>query len=107
MAAGNERKVYVGDTGTLIRFRFSKDESFPAGPHTAKIAYRKPSGVEGEWSATVTTDPTPEYAAYVEYTTQQDDLDEAGVWALQVEITSQTWSGLSDTVPLDIHGRFE
>jgi len=101
------QKVYVGDTGTIIRFRFSSAETFPDGPYTAKIKYRKPSGQTGEWGGTVTLNPDPAYAAYVDYTTLADDLDEAGTWWLQAYISGASWTGHSNSVKLTVYDLFE
>jgi len=97
------RKVYVGDTGTLIRFMF--EDPLPSGA-SAVIRYRKPSGSTGEWPATITAGTAP-YTHFVEYTVQSGDLDEAGTWRLHVKLTSPSWSGLSNKVDLRVYSEFE
>ena len=46
------------------------------GGASAKIKYRKPSGTEGEWSATI-TDSTD---GVIEYDLVNGEIDEAGIW---------------------------
>jgi len=47
-----------------------------------KIKYRKPSGIEGEFVATIDADNQTIY-----YNFSADDIDEAGIWAFWSHIT--------------------
>jgi hypothetical protein len=67
---------------------------------TAAIAYRKPSRSLGEWPATVS-------GAIVEYDATAEEIDEAGIWALQPLVTFIDGSTLpGTTVNMRIERRF-
>jgi hypothetical protein len=69
----------------------------------AKIAYRKPTGVAGEWNAAVNTT-----TGVVSYSATVSDIDSAGEWRLQPVVTfagGRTIPGA--TVVMGITRRFE
>ena len=49
-----------------------------AGNSVVSIRFKKPSGVEGSWTATVENSPTGQ----ISYTTASGDIDEHGLWTL-------------------------
>lgn len=73
--SGDSTALHVGDVGTDLNFNEVGEDL--TGLDSATIRYRKPSGDTGEWTATVAGDD-------VSYTVQEGDIDEDGVWYLQV-----------------------
>jgi len=49
--------------------------------NTAYIAYEKPSGIRGEWEATIESEEKQ-----IRYITQKGDLDEVGLWKFQAHL---------------------
>jgi len=89
-----EKKIFVGDTGTKLKFDVSVDA---ASIVLAKIKYQKPDGTTGEWLA------SPEAETYITYTTQGGDIDKPGPWQFQpyVELASG-WKGRGTIVTLSV-----
>jgi len=73
--SGESTALQIGDVGTVLNFSAAGGDL--SGLVSATIRYRKPSGDTGEWAATVD-------AATVSYVTQAGDIDEDGVWYLQI-----------------------
>lgn len=73
--SGESTALQVGDFGTSLNFSVSSGDL--TGLVSATIRYRKPSGDTGEWVAAVS-------GSTVSYVTQEGDIDEDGVWYLQV-----------------------
>jgi hypothetical protein len=67
--------LYKGQTITL-----TLDTDVDITGFDGFIRYRKPNGVEGEWSGTVSNDT-------VSYDIQTGDIDTAGVWYVQAKAT--------------------
>lgn len=78
------KETFVGDT-IRITLRTGIDISTYA---TLKMKYVKPSGVKGEWIAT--KDPADNTKIY--YVTEESDLDESGLWALQAHVEDLDFS---------------
>lgn len=69
-------KIYEGQTELTITANLLDDIT---GYSAVYIKYRKPSGTEGQWTATVSDAAT----GVITYTiTSASDLDEVGVWHL-------------------------
>ena len=77
--------VFVNDIGTLIQVDVGSDIT---GATTSQIKYVKPNGDQGYWDASVSTQ-------YLQYTTQDGDLDQKGEWKIQayVVLPGGTWHG--------------
>jgi hypothetical protein len=88
-----ENKVYVGDT-PLIKVDCISDISIATGP---KIHYLKPDGVSGYWNASITNDPNTGKGRYLQYQTLATDLNLAGVWKFQANLTISGWVGHGET----------
>lgn len=73
--SGDSTALHLGDVGAVLNFNDSGEDL--TGLASATIRYLKPSGDTGEWVATVVEDE-------VSYTTQEGDIDEDGVWYMQV-----------------------
>ncbi len=87
-------KPQVGDIGTGVRY--NAQESL-ADETILKLKYRKPDGTTGEWDAIVHD------TNYAEYTTLlATDLDQAGVWSLQIYIETPSWTGHSEIKKFDV-----
>jgi hypothetical protein len=79
--------VYVGTFGTRIEI-VGQDSLDLSGAVSAQINFVKPGGTSGSWTATVVDN-------VVRYTTDADDLDEAGTWQIQAFVDLGTWRGYS------------
>jgi len=74
--------TFIGAIGFQIFIATGEDVSAASD---LAILYRKPDGSEGEWVATAAVKNLLDGAEYV--TTADTDLDQAGVWTLDVEVT--------------------
>lgn len=92
-------KIYVGDIGTRIRLDVGEDVSTAT---SVTIEYKKPSKVEGSWSAAVEV----ENNTIVYHMTALNELDEAGEWKLQAYVDLGQWKGLSETVNMMVYKKF-
>lgn len=80
-----DQEVQKGGIGTKI---IVETEDPLTGLSVQTIAYRKPNGDAGSWTA------VQEGAESISYTTtSNDDLDEVGDWCLQANVTVTSWSG--------------
>jgi len=79
----DDRRIFVGDTGTLISVDTLSDLT---GATTALIKYIKPSGSRGSWGGTLN-------GTRIEYRTQTGDLDEIGDYKIYVYVELPDWSG--------------
>ncbi len=91
------QKVHKNDIGTKIRL----DAGQSIVDNTSIIIrYKKPSGVLGNWTATL------EGTDYGIYYTVNGDLDETGVWELQLYVeTSGGWKGHGDKLTMHVYKR--
>ena len=90
-------ECFVGDVGVEI---FIDTDLDLTDASALSIRYRKPDGTDGEWPATV-YQKDGEFG--IRRITQTGDLDQAGVWELQVEITGfQGYTGVSTKTTLDV-----
>ena len=85
-------KIYVGDVGLAIIVDLSEDIE---GATDCHLLIRKPGGTEVEWPAEV-------YAVngntqYLRYYTVAGDLNLAGRYKVQPEITLSGWTGKGET----------
>ena len=78
-------KVYVGDTGTLIKLDTGVSL---VGATALSIMVKKPGGATLTWTATASGN-------HLVYTTLAGDLNIPGTWKLQASITlpSGKWTG--------------
>lgn len=77
-------KVYVGDISTKIRLDAGVDITEAT---VLEIHYTKPDGTKGVWTA------LPEDSNYGYYLTVDGDLDENGVWEVQLYVELGGWKG--------------
>jgi hypothetical protein len=89
-----EPRPYVGDVGTIIEVDLQEDIS-QASSYRFKV--KKPSGEVVEWAPTIKNTTT------LQYVTASGDLNEAGRYDLQVEITIGSWSGRCNTVSFTVY----
>jgi len=80
--ADNEAQVLSIGTRIIV-----DTEDALTGLSSPTIAYRKPSGATGSWSASLYS------AGKISYVTQAGDLDEVGDWCLQASVTVTDWQG--------------
>lgn len=79
-------KIYKGQTALTIILTCGADITGA----TAKIGYKKPSGITGTWDATI----TDAINGVIQYEIQSaNDIDESGRWTFWAEITfaAGTW----------------
>ena len=67
--------IFKGQTITL-----SLDTDIDLSGYTGLILYKKPNGVAGQWSGSISTDT-------VSYDITESDIDIAGVWEVQAKAT--------------------
>lgn|GEM_PF-4448114 len=72
--------TYVGDT-PLIKYDCGEDITDLAT--TPKLHYAKPDGTTGNWTPNLST-------RYVQYQTVTGDIDQAGLWLFQPELSDGT-----------------
>lgn len=80
-------KIYVGDTGTVLKVDCEVDISDAT---LAQIHVQKPDGeTEVQWTGTITG------GKYIQYTTIEGDLDQIGYYYAQsyIETPSGKWHG--------------
>ena len=88
----------VGDVGFQIFLATGVDVS---GASSLAIRYRKPDGTEGEWAATATTLNGQDGIQHV--TAAASELDQAGVWHLQAEVTGVSgFTGTGDRTTMQV-----
>jgi hypothetical protein len=75
--------VFVGDIGVQLKLNAGIDIS---NYTTLQIRYRKPTGVVGSWTATVSG------TNYAIYDTLAGDLDVSGVWIVQIYIITSAYT---------------
>jgi len=92
-------KVIKGDKGTVILLDAGTSLTTQS---KLEIHYKKPSGVTGEWAATV-------YASdFAKFTTASDSLDEAGVWTLYIYTElAGGWEGRGEAVGMKVYDEWE
>ena len=79
--------IFLGDIGTEINIDVGEDISAQT---ELAVLYEKPDGTTGQWTGTISG------TEIVQYTTVEDDIDQAGTWRLQAYIKlSGGWSGYS------------
>lgn len=93
-----DNKVYVGDEGTEIILDSGEDLTAAT---SIQIAIRRPSGTVASWVAALYDTTKGRYIV------QAGDLDEEGIWKLQLVVTLPAWSGRGETVDLPVYGNFQ
>jgi len=91
-------KVYKNDIGTAIILDTTEDIQAQT---ELKILYQKPSGVEGYWDGSVVE------TTKVRYVTISGDLDESGLWYLQVYLAIPDWRGYGETVEMKVYNQWD
>jgi hypothetical protein len=93
---------HVGDVGCVITI-LVRDEDGSAvdlSVTTAKTwTVQKPSGAQVTWTPSFVTDGTD---GYLKYTTAANDLDQEGVWRVQVNLTFVSSSAKCDAVAFSV-----
>jgi hypothetical protein len=89
-------KVYVGDTGTLIKL---DTKVSLAGATVTEINARKPDGTHVTWTATAS-------GTELLYITQADTLDKAGTWKLQASVTLPSGKWLGCSADLNVYAAY-
>jgi hypothetical protein len=76
--------LHLDDYGDTIKVPIPEDTDIPTdlGSSVLEIRYTKPSGDSGSWSADLSEDESS-----AEYETVEGDIDEVGVWQIQLKIT--------------------
>jgi len=93
-------KLYVGDTGTVIRADVGQDVTGATG---ITIEVQKTSGaVSVSWPASVVA-ATP---TKVEHVIASGELDLAGTYTCQVKLTLGTWTGRGDTFQIIVYDAY-
>jgi hypothetical protein len=72
--------VHVGDTPLI---KYDCNETITDLSTTPKLHYKKPSGTQGTWTPTLSTQ-------YAQYQALAGNIDEAGPWEINPELTDGT-----------------
>lgn len=91
-------KIYKDDAGTVIDLDAGEDISTAT---SLKIYYTKPSGATGFWTASL------QGTSQLRYTTDSNDIDEAGVWTLQALVANLSGSWRGESVKVRVYDHFE
>ena len=90
-------KVYKNDIGTAIILDTTENITAQT---VLKILYQKPSGTVGEWAATVFQ------TTKARYVTISGDLNEKGLWYLQIYLEIPAWKGYGETVEMYVYDQW-
>ncbi len=90
-------KIYIDEIGLTIILDAGQDIT---GATDVTIEVLKPSGTTVSWPAAVYD------SQYVKYVTAEGDLDEAGMYKFQIELTLSGWTGRGNTTTLRVHDDF-
>lgn len=93
-------KIYIGQIGADIKLDTEDDPTLLAAATVRHIKYRRPDGVQGFWTATL----SGTLLRFI--TTAATDLPVAGVWKLQAYAEGPGWSIPGETADMMIHSRF-
>ncbi len=75
--------VSVGDIGVQFKLNAGQDLSAQT---TLQIKYQKPDGTFGAWTAVISG------TNYATYTTKDGDLDQDGVWQVQIYVVTPSFT---------------
>ena len=109
------KKIYVGAVGVVVTLGTDQDLTLST---KREILVKRPDGTEVTWTADIATErededtgemiPLTPQDGYLEYITDEDDLDQAGDYALQAYIE---WGAASNhpgkTVMMEVHEKFK
>jgi len=91
-------KVYKNDEGTRIDLDVGENIQTAT---TLRINYTKPDGTSSYWTATLVG------TSVLRHVTASNELDQAGVWALQAYAVSPAGAWRGETVKLRVYDDFE
>ena len=109
------KKIYVGAVGVVVTLGIDQDLTLST---KREIWVKKPDGSEVAWTADIATEredtdtgdmiPLTPADGYLEYITDDDDLDRAGDYAIQAYVE---WGAASNhpgkTVMMEVHEKFK
>jgi len=109
------KKIYVGAVGVVVTLGTDQDLTLST---KREILVKRPDGTEVTWTADIATErededtgemiPLTPQDGYLEYITDEDDLDQAGDYALQAYVE---WGAASNhpgkTVMMEVHEKFK
>jgi len=109
------KKIYAGAVGVVVTLGTGQDLTLST---KTEILVKKPDGSEVTWTADIATEredpetgdmiPLTPADGYLEYITDDDDLDRAGDYALQAYVE---WGAASNhpgkTVMMEVHEKFK
>ncbi len=109
-----EKKIYAGAKGVTVTLGVGQDLTLST---KREILVQKPDGSEVKWVAEIATEredpetgdmvPLTPVDGYLEYITDDDDLDLAGDYALQSYVEWGSASNhLGKTVMMEVHQKF-
>jgi len=80
-------RVFKGDIGTKIKLNSGQDISSAS---KIQIRFKKPGGTKGVWAAVL------EGTQYGYYILKSGDMDENGVWEVQLYVEIDNWKGYGE-----------
>lgn len=90
----NAGRIYKDDIGTIILINMNTDISTATG---ISLSIRKPDGSTDTWTPTISN------TYYLRYTIQSGDLDQAGKYSVQPNLTLGTWTGKGQSISFTVH----
>ena len=91
----NQDKIYVGEYGRLLRFDTSPDNISTSENYTIRV--QKPDDTLVEWT------PVIEDSTHYTYLTQEGDIDQSGIWDIQLYLTLAPWTGFGEKINMRVH----
>lgn len=105
--ACSESEIHVGDTGTIFRATISDENCLPVDLSvysTKELMFGKPDKSVVTKTASFYTDGTD---GIIQYTSEADFLDQAGIWQVQGKVSTVGTSWKSNLVEFRVHKNLE
>lgn len=91
-------KIYKDDYGLVFTVDCVQDISTAT---VTQLKVQKPGGAVVTWTASIYD------STHLQYTVQDGDLDESGVYKIQAAVTLPSWKGLGETDTFTVYESYE
>lgn len=94
-------EIHVDNTGTVFQFQVLDQDSaaVPLGGHTTQMVFSRPDSTRLVVSPSFLTDGSD---GYIRYSTISGDLNQAGMWRVQVVVFSGSATWYSNTLSFKV-----
>ena len=100
-SARDIERHYIGEIGTIIMVKI--DDTI-LGARKSDIYVKKPDDTEHIWSGEVVE--VPSEGVFIQYVTQENDLDQAGTYLIQPYVEAPSWAGYTTLTTMTIYNVF-